>query len=300
MEMHQLRYFLAVLDEGNFTRAAAKCYVSQPSLSAQVIKLEEELGTKLFDRLGRKVEATKSGRRFAKRARAILVQAENAKREIADVEGEVAGTIAIGVTPSVAPYILPPIIRSCREKYPNLNIRVEENLRKYLLDALTEGEVEVAVSSYGGGSPHISAEPLLQESLFLVVRKDHPLAGVEKVSIRDFKDEPLVVLGESGSLSEKIYEFFGRNEATPNVVAVCSQVRTAKELVEAGLGVAILPAMARDRARTRHVVFKSLVSARMSRLVFALTHESRFLGPNGRAVLNELRNYADTKNGDSL
>jgi len=293
--MHQLRYFSAVLEEGNFTRAAAKCFVSQPSLSAQIIKLEEELGAKLFDRLGRRVEATAAGERFARRARAILMEADNAKREVADTEGEVTGDIAIGVTPSVAPFFLPPIISSCREKYPNLNIRVEENLRRYLLDALVEGEVEIAISSYGGARAHIAAEPLLQESLFLAVRDDHPLAKVRKISIRDFQNEPLIVLGESGSLSEKVYEFFGRNAVEPNVVAVCSQIRTAKELVQSGLGVAVLPAMARERSSLRSVVFKSLVSDRMSRLVFALTHERRFLGPNGRAVLEELRSYADSQ-----
>jgi len=298
MEMHQLRYFLAVLDEGNFTRAATKCFVSQPSLSAQIIKLEDELGSKLFDRLGRKVEPTASGVRFAVRARAILMEAENAKKEISDVEGEVTGSIAIGVTPSVAPFFLPAIIRSCREKYPDLKIKVEENLRLHLLEALTEGGIEIAVSSFGGGYPHISAEPLLQESLFLAVKKDHPLAKVEKVSIRDFKDEPLVILGESGSLSEKVIELFGRNEVEPNIVAVCSQVRTAKELVEAGLGVAVLPAMSRDIVRKGSIVFRSLVSARMTRLVCALTHDRRFLGPNGRALLSELRLYADSQDWD--
>src|SRR5690606_28937142 len=101
MELHQLRYFLAVAEEGNFTRAAEKSFVSQPSLSAQIIKLEAELGQKLFDRLGRRAELTQAGRFLEGRARAILMEVENAQRQIKEVADEVAGVVSIGATPSV-------------------------------------------------------------------------------------------------------------------------------------------------------------------------------------------------------
>ena len=129
MEMHQLRYFLAISEERNFTRAAEKSFVSQPSLSAQIIKLEDELGNRLFNRLARRVELTSAGKQFEKRARSILMEADNAVREIRESANDVKGCLRIGVTPTVAPFLLPPVLKTCCERFPELRIRVDERLR---------------------------------------------------------------------------------------------------------------------------------------------------------------------------
>lgn len=296
MELHQLRYFLAVAEEGNFTRAAEKSFVSQPSLSAQIIKLEGELGQKLFDRLGRRAELTQAGRFLESRARTILMEVENAQRQIKDVAAEIAGVVSIGATPSVTPYLIPPVIAACRERYPKLQIRVQESLRRRLIEDLLHGEVEVAFTSYSGDTPGIDAEPILQEALYLAVPAGHPLASQkERIAIADFKNEPIILLGESATLSEKVFSFFGNNDSKPNVVALCSQVRTVKELVNAGLGVAILPEMAQDRKDGFDIVYRSLASARMNRLLFALTHARRYLAPGARVFIDTLREIVDKR-----
>lgn len=294
MELHQLRYFLAVAEEGNFTRAAEKCFVSQPSLSAQIIKLEGELGQKLFNRLGRKAEMTQAGRFLENRARTILMEVENAQRQIKDGAAEVMGAVTVGVTPSVAPYLLPPVIQLARERYPLLQIRIQESLRRKLIEDVVHGDLEVAITSYTGDTPNLDAEPILQESLVLAVPSGHALASKKgPVALTDFKDEPLVLLGESATLGDKVFDFFDNNDTKPNVVALCSQVRTVKELVNAGVGVAILPEMARGRRESYNIVYRSLVSARMSRLLFALTHSRRYLGPGTRVFIDLIREVAD-------
>ena len=295
MEMHQLRYFLAVAEEGNFTRAAAKSYVSQPSLSAQIIKLEDELGAKLFSRLSRRVELTEAGINFERRARRILMEVENAQREIGESAGRPQGILRVGVTPTVAPYLMPPIIARCRERYPDLEVQLEENLRRPIMDNLLEGRLEVAISSYSGDETRIDAEPILQEGLYLVVPANHPLEGKSEISIRDFKDEPMALLGESLALGNKVLELFERNDFEPKIEALCSQVTTVKALVRAGVGLSILPEMARESASAYGLSFKPLVSSRMTRLLFAMTDSQRYLSSGARAFLDVLREIVDER-----
>ena len=185
------------------------------------------------------------------------------------------------------------MIAYCQRKYPDLAIRFEEDLRRPLMRDLVEGDLEVAICSYPGDNPMIAAEPILEESLFLVANRSHPLAGKTKVSINDFKDEPLVMLGESNTLGEKILEFFDRNEFKPKIACICSQVKTVKALVHNNVGLAILPKMARESNDGFDLVFKSLMSSKMNRLVFALTYSKRYLSPGGRAFIDALRAYVD-------
>ncbi len=295
MEMHQLRYFIAVAEEGNFTRAAEKSFVSQPSLSSQIIKLEEELGQKLFNRLGRRAELTEAGRILERRARSILLDVQNAEKEIKLSVGDVSGKLSVGSTPSVAPYLIPAVIAYCQKRYPDLEIRFTEDLRRPLIRELVEGDLEVAICSYPGDNALIEAEPILEEPLFLVANESHPLAKKAKVSINDFKDEPLVMLGESNTLGEKVLEFFDRNDFKPKIECICSQVSTVKALVHNNVGLAILPEMARVMSEGYDIKFKSLTSSRMNRLVFALTYSKRYLSPGGRAFIEALRQYIDSK-----
>lgn len=295
MEMHQLRYFLAVVEEKNFTRAAERCHVSQPSLSAQIIKLEDELGDRLFNRLGRRIELTMAGSYFEKRARNILMEADNALREIQEGAGDPKGTLQIGVTPSVSPKLLSPVLRACQDRYPNLKIQVNENLRRSLLENLIDGDLEVVISSYSGKAANVFAEPILQESLNLVVPSGHTLAMEEVIDLKELKNERLILIGESSTLGDKVIEFFELNDFEPDIAGLCSQVHTAKSLVHCGLGLAILPETAREDVSPYDVVFKPLASAKMSRLLFALTHERRYLSSGANLFLETVREFVDMR-----
>src|SRR5580693_1807847 len=118
MEIQQLRYVCAVADTGNFSRAAERCQVAQPSLSQQVLKLEEDLGTKLFDRLGRSIRLTEAGRAFLPHARSILGQMEMARSSVADKCADIRGSVAVGAIPTVAPYLMPGYTTSFARRHP--------------------------------------------------------------------------------------------------------------------------------------------------------------------------------------
>src|SRR5216684_6065197 len=128
MELQQLRYFCAIADTGSFTRAAQQTHVSQPSLSQQIRKLEDELGVRLLDRLGRTVRLTELGRSFLPRARAVLRELEAARGDVVEGKEFIGGPITVGVIPTVAPYFLPPRLTSFSRKFPQVRLTIVEEI----------------------------------------------------------------------------------------------------------------------------------------------------------------------------
>jgi LysR family hydrogen peroxide-inducible transcriptional activator len=145
MEVHQLRYVCAIADTGNFSRAAERCKIAQPSLSQQVLKLEEELGTKLFDRLGRSIRLTEAGRAFIPRARAILHQMDAARSSAADQNTDLRGSVAVGVIPTVAPYLMPRYTARFAKRYPDAKLRIVEETTSVLVEGLRDLSIDVAI-----------------------------------------------------------------------------------------------------------------------------------------------------------
>src|SRR4051812_46560238 len=203
MELHQLRYFVAVADTENFTRAAERSHVSQPSLSQQVSKLEGEVGHKLFHRLGRKAVLTEAGTAFLERARRILFEVENAAKELSD-HPSLGRRITVGAVQTVMPYLITPLISSLRRSHPNLLVDSQEDFRVDLVRAVVEGDLDLAVVPMPVKAPRISVEPLLSEPLLLVVGKNHPIASRSEISINDLAAETFVSLGDSSSLASQV------------------------------------------------------------------------------------------------
>src|SRR5215831_6027544 len=143
MELHQLRYFVAVADLKHFTRAAEKCLVAQPSLSQQIINLEKELGRPLFERLGRKVRMTDAGRSLYEQAVAILAAVDEAKRRVSGAAEPGRGKVNVGAIPTVAPYLLPPLLRQFARRFPLSEVAVHEDLTEHTVKGCLEGELDV-------------------------------------------------------------------------------------------------------------------------------------------------------------
>jgi len=177
MEMHQLRYFLAIAATGNFTRAAEQCHVSQPSLSQQIIKLEEEVGHKLFDRMGRRVQLTDAGRLLLEHARTVLTTVENATRQLRETRGQGFGRLAIGVIPTIAPYLLPRALAAFTRANPHVELIIQEDYTARIIDGLSAGELDIAIAALPITDDNLVVEVLGTEPLLLVLPKGHPLTG---------------------------------------------------------------------------------------------------------------------------
>src|SRR5687767_13812522 len=176
MELHQLRYFVAIAETENFRRAAERSHVSQPSLSQQILKLESEVGHKLFHRLGRKAVLTEAGATFLDRARRILFEVDNATRELSD-HPSLGRRITVGAVQTVMPYLLAPTITRSREMYPNLIVHAREDFRSNLVRAVVEGDLDLAIVPLPVADHRVAIEVLLTEPLLLVVGKNHPIAS---------------------------------------------------------------------------------------------------------------------------
>ena len=167
MELHQLRYFVAVADEGSFSRAAAKVRVAQPSLSQQIRKLEAEIGQPLFDRLPRSVVLTEAGRCLLEYARQILASIGDARRSVDELKGKIAGDVAVGAIPTIAPYVLPELVVTFQKHYPNVTLHIVEDVTEGIARRIEAGELDVALASTCQKSPTIRVERLGNVTLIM-------------------------------------------------------------------------------------------------------------------------------------
>src|SRR5688572_8790228 len=175
MELHQLRYFVAVAQTGNFSRAAERCHVSQPSLSQQILKLEHRLGQPLFNRLGRRAVLTDAGRLLLDRATMILAALDDADRRLRAGGEQQGGRLAIGAIPTIAPYVLPTTLEGFVQRCPKVELVIREDVTEHLVQALVEGELDLAIVALPISDDRLEAEALLSENLLLALAPGHPL-----------------------------------------------------------------------------------------------------------------------------
>jgi len=285
MELYQLRSLVVVAETGNFTRAAESLGLTQPALSQQIINLEKELEHKLLHRLGRRAVLTNAGRIFIERARRILLEADNATKEIRDT-AQTESRITVGAIPSVAPYILPALIAQARLDYPQLQIRAREDFRPELLDAVLDGSLDLAIISTPVTSTALAVEPLMREPLLLAVGPDHPLLEKSKVSAADLAEETFVMLGTSSSLAERVRQFCGDHKFEPRIGYRCSQLATVKSLVALGAGIAILPRIARSSKDDGQITYLELADTQPTRELVIVRHLQSY---QSRGVLQFLK-----------
>lgn len=291
MELSQLRYVVAIADTGNFTRAAERSSVAQPSLSQQVIKLERELGHKLFHRMGRKAVLTEAGSVFLDRARRILFEVEGAAKQLED-NPSMERRITVGASPTLAPYLFPTLIKQCRRRFPNLQINIREDFKSTLMREMLEGELDLAILARPVSDPNIHVEPLWHEPLMLVIAKDHPLAAKERVSSTDLADQTFILLGSSSSLATQVRRFCGEHNFEPRIGSRCSQIATVKALVGIGAGISILPRVARSPDDADSLVYVTLADAEPIREIVVLRHMQRYQTRGAEQFLSLVREGA--------
>jgi LysR family transcriptional regulator, hydrogen peroxide-inducible genes activator len=288
MELSQLRYVLAVAETGNFTRAAARSSIAQPSLSQQIIKLERELGHKLFHRLGRRAVLTEAGTVLLERARRILFEVEDATKELED-SPSLERRITVGAIQTLAPYVLPALITLCRQRFPNLQVNIREDFKTTLIRELLEGELDLALAALPIKDPNIQVEVLRKEHLVIVVPKGHPLASMPRVTAADLAQETLILLGSSSSLAAQVRRFCGDHHVEPRIGSRCAQVATVKALVGIGAGISILPSGAKSPKDRDSLVYISLADAEPIREIAVMRHMQRYQSRGAEQFLSLLR-----------
>ncbi|MBM9619592.1 hydrogen peroxide-inducible genes activator [Streptomyces zhihengii] len=244
----QLRAFVAVAEHLHFRDAAAAIGMSQPALSGAVSALEEALGAQLLERTTRRVLLSPAGERLAVRARAVLDAVGLLLEEAEAVRAPFTGVLRLGVIPTVAPYLLPTVLRLVHRRYPELDLQVHEEQTSSLLEGLTAGRLDLLLLAVPLGVPGVSELPLFDEDFVLVTPEGHDLGGRDDLPREALRELPLLLLDEGHCLRDQALDVCreaGREAGAP-VTTTAAGLATLVQLVAGGMGVTLLPRTAVD------------------------------------------------------
>jgi len=246
MNLRDLRYLVALADERHFGRAAERCFVSQPTLSAQIRKLEEYLGVPLVERQPRRVKLTEAGEKIVERARRALQEAD-AIVEVAKTDRDpLAGHLKVALIPTVGPYLLPQVAGPLRRALPRLKLMLYEYQTAPLLEKLRAGEIDLGIIALPMPTEGLESTNLYDEPFTLAVPASHPLAGRDKVKLEDLKDETLLLLEDGHCLRDHALSVCSRVRVNEEQDYRATSLETLRQMVAAGHGITLLPELAAE------------------------------------------------------
>lgn len=244
MEIHQLRYFRAVAECRSFTKAAKREHVSQPSLSHQIMKLEGELGAKLFSRKGSTIALTALGQAFLPKVEAILQllrEAQTQTREMVEIE---SGRVVLGVIPTVTPFLLPNLLAGFVKRHPQIDVRVKEDSSEVLQQWLREETIDLAIMPPPLQAEDVTYTELTRERLFAIVGEDHPLRDEKQLTLKQLAGAPFLSLKHGHCFREDTFTAFHDAKVEPRIIFESGCFLTILNMVKAGVGVSVMPEMA--------------------------------------------------------
>ncbi len=245
MTLQQLEYILAVNQFRHFAKAAEYCRVTQPTLSAMIQKLEEELDTRIFDRSQQPICPTPVGILIIEQAQKILVQANRIKNIIEEEKHSLTGTFKLGILPTVAPYLLPRFFPQLMKKYPDLDIRVIEMKTNDIKKALQTGEIDAGIVASLAGMEELQQTPLFYEQFFVYVSRKDILFNSEVIRTSDLNGEQLWLLDEGHCFRDQLMRFCQMKSARASQLAYhLGSMETFMRMVESGKGVTFIPELA--------------------------------------------------------
>lgn len=244
MEIHQLRYFCAVARTGSFTKAAVQEGVAQPSLSQQISRLEDSLGSKLFDRLGRGVKLTEFGRALVPQATEILRQVNEARSSIETLRSGIGGRLRIGCIPTITPYFLAPRLRDFATSFPEVDLRLTEEITPNLIQMLQSGELDIAIVSPPVNNPDVICSDLFREPILVAMSQEHRLAHEEHIRLPELVGERLLLLRGGHCFRDNALTICNRANASFEATFETNQFSSILPLVADGFGVSLVPQMA--------------------------------------------------------
>ncbi len=292
MTLTELRYIVAVYRERHFGRAAESCYVSQPTLSAAVKKLEQELGVDIFERSKQDISVTPVGEQVIQQAQRVLEEAEKLKLISQVGKDQLTGALRIGAIYTIGPYLLPHIIPELRKNAPNMPLVIEENFTARLREKLKAGQLDAIIIALPFDEPGVLTLPLYDEPFVAVLPASHPLTQKDSIRIKDLARENLLLLGEGHCFREQVLEACPEcrdanisGDAFHQTIEG-SSIETIRHMVVSGIGVTILPCTAAgtDKYARRLLQIKRLKNPEPKRCV-ALAWRTSFPRPKAIEVL---------------
>lgn len=243
MNLRDLKYLVALADLRHFGKAAEACFVSQPTLSTQIRKLEEELGVVLIERAPRKVMLTAAGQDVVQRARRIVADVDEMKEAARRSHDPASGTLRLGVFPTLGPYLLPHVVPALREAFPQLELLLVEEKSDVLLQRLRDGQLDAALLALPLHDEQLHAQFLFEEPFVLAAPERHPLAQARGLHIDDLGHETLLLLEDGHCLRDQALDVCRLAGAQEKAGFRATSLETLRQMVAAGVGVTLLPAL---------------------------------------------------------
>ena len=248
MTLQDLRYVVTLAETRNFARAAEACHVSQPTLSTQIKKLEEELGLALFERTNKRVMPTSAGVELIAQARIVLEEAEKLRQMAHQALDPMAGPLRLGVIPTLGPYLLPHLVPQLRTDYPDLSLYLREDLTANLIERLRTGLLDAILLALPIQTDGLELIELFREPFVMALPKDSPLAGKSEVVETDLVGVPLLLLEDGHCLRDQALAVCGLPQPRGAEDFRASSLETLRQMVAAGVGCTLLPALAANAA----------------------------------------------------
>ena len=273
-DFHQLSHFIAVAKTGSFTQAAEEIGISQPALSRSIQKLESIVGEPLFERQPRGIKLTQLGSFLLVRAQQIRQLVDETFAELGEVSNR--GQIRLAVIPTIAPYLLPTVLRKFARRHPDIKIQVQEDTTQNILRLCRDGEIDLAIVALPIVDKYLEVESLFDDELILVLPKGHALEKKRKIKLADIEEFPFISLDQQHCLSECIVEFCKRQSVAPVTIERTNQLATIQELVALDHGVSIIPAMAQQLDKSKRRIYRRFAGEQPTRTIALLQNPYRY------------------------
>lgn len=265
MNLRDLKYLVAVADQRHFGRAAQACFVSQPTLSTQLKKLEEELGVTLIERTNRQVLLTAVGERVVAQAQRVLREANQLATIAEEYADPFGGDFRLGIIPTVAPYLLPKILGPIRKSLPTLKIQLTEGQTAVISRLLREGDLDAIILALPLDEEKVVERQLYSEPFYMAVSRNHPLAGKKKVTVADLDHEQVLLLEDGHCLRDQALDVCASNNAVENTNFRATSLETLRQMVVADVGITLMPELAvpaKAAAGIRYIPFRGEIPHR--------------------------------------
>ena len=289
MDSILLRAFLETADAGSMSRAARQLGISQPSLTTQVQRLEHHLGTQLFRRHGRGVALSDAGKALYPRARKILDEMHATEDAVRRESNARVNRLAVGAIPTIAPYMLPDALHRFRERGSDVQLALREDYSAVLAKLVAEGTLHVAIAALPYAFEHVDTERLGTDRLVVAVPSHYPVARAGRITLAQLRDAPVVTLDPAHCLGAQVTGFCTSHGVNGSVACRSSQLATVLELVGAGVGVSIVPAIAAARHNTPRCVYVPLAGHDLRREIVAVWRRGVARTPAAEAFVDCVR-----------
>lgn len=291
IELRHLTYFVTVAQKLNFSRAAEALHVAQPAISQQIRALEDELGVRLFDRMGKRIALTRAGEVLLPQAYQILAAVERAANEVRAMGELVRGSSSLGAPPTISTHVLPARLTQFKKLYPGLEVSLREAGTESLLDLVQAGQLDLAIVASDQLPPAVERAPLLEEHYVLAVGLQHPLSRQRGVRLADLAAEAFILFPKGYKLREVTLAACRRAGFEPKVALDGGAMQSALEFVAAGLGVALVPELALTGAD--NIRGLAVMDQNLRRSLGLVWRHGHYLSPAARALRDFLVDQRD-------